>query len=109
MLMGALVQVTTKVPSGAMATRDWFCTPGCCTPSNILVHLELIADGLAVGVELPREDVRRVGLGFEPGPAPDQVTTKLPLASMATSGLPHEVEAVLLTVNSGPIWMPEGL
>ena len=76
---------------------------------NVLVHLELAGDGLALGVIAPRVDVRGVGRVLEPGPAPDQTTTKLPSASMATSGLPQEVEAVVLTVNSAPIVVAGGL
>lgn len=32
--VGVLVQVTTNVPSGPMATRGWFCKPGACTPGT---------------------------------------------------------------------------
>ena len=96
--MGASVQVTTKFPLGAMATRDWPCTPlKYWSTSNWLVRGSPLA--LYCRAKTSEGSVR----AFEPGPAPDQVTTKSPTESMATSGLPQEAEAVVLTVNSEPI------
>ena len=75
-LKGVLVQVTTNVPLGPMATRGWFCTPGVCTPSRELIHLELRADGLAREVVNPCIDVRNANAGRAgrgAGPDDDEV------------------------------------
>src|SRR5690348_795485 len=47
--------------------------------------------------------------GSKAGPPPDQVTTKSPALSMATSGRFQVSEAVVLTTNSGTITVLEEL